>query len=92
MTGQGQGQRDAIVPGYETLLADDYQISVSAHPADAGGYYGVLQLVRKTDGRQLYPFKGASPVGPFASEQDAKVEAERLGTRLAEADMLDPET
>jgi hypothetical protein len=48
-------------------------------------------VTRKTDGRRLFPYAGAPDIGPFDTGYEAKMAAEQLGMKLAEADILAPE-
>ncbi|WP_309936330.1 DUF6723 family protein, partial [Caballeronia sp. LZ002] len=44
-----------------------------------------------TDGRLLFPFVGAGPIGPFPTKQEASVAAVTLGTEIVAADLAYPE-
>jgi hypothetical protein len=70
---------------------DDYVIYVTTRFAAAGRFFGELALVRRTDGRTLYPFDGAPPIGPFPTIETARAAATAQGTTLIEADLRNPE-
>ncbi len=72
--------------------ADDYVIYVTTKFTATGRFFGELLLVRTTDGRKLYPFDGASPIGPFATVDDARAAATAHGASLIEADLRNPES
>jgi hypothetical protein len=76
-------------PRAETV--DDYLIYVTAQRLPDGRFLGDLSLVRTTDGRQLYPFDGASAIGPFTTVEQAREAAVAHGKMLAEADIQSPE-
>ncbi|MBP0594069.1 hypothetical protein J8I87_31215 [Paraburkholderia sp. LEh10] len=71
--------------------ADDYVIYVTTKFFATGCFFGELLLVRTTDGRKLFPFEGASPIGPFATVDDARAAATAHGVFLIEADLKNPE-
>jgi hypothetical protein len=57
-----------------------------------GVYFGTLKVVRKTDGRVIYPFDGAPAIGPFSTAQEARDAAKEYGRTLVSGDVLNPET
>ncbi|WP_408239956.1 MULTISPECIES: DUF6723 family protein [Paraburkholderia] len=57
-----------------------------------GRYFGTLKVVRKTDGRVIYPFDGAPAIGPFSTAQEARDAAKEYGRTLVSGDVLNPET
>ena len=67
--------------------ADDYAIYTTAANLALDSFIGRLTVVRKTDGRKLYPFQGAPAIGPFNSVQDAKDAALALGATIVEGDL-----
>ncbi len=69
----------------------DFQIYASYRGSAASGYYGTLKVVRKTDGRLLFPFEGADTLGPYASKSDAIEAAQRRGDEVVQADLARPE-
>ncbi|MDR5835509.1 DUF6723 family protein [Caballeronia sp. LZ034LL] len=71
--------------------ADDFQIYASYRGSAAAGFFGTLKVVRKTDGRLLFPFEGADTIGPFATKADAVAAALARGDALVNADLARPE-
>jgi hypothetical protein len=71
--------------------ADDYVVYATTRFVSAGRFFGELALVRTTDGRKLYPFEGASPIGLFLAVDDARAAATAHGSLLIEADLKYPE-
>ncbi|SDR54167.1 hypothetical protein SAMN05443245_7367 [Paraburkholderia fungorum] len=71
--------------------ADDYFVSIASKSVQKGRYYGTLSVVRKTDGRILYPFDGAPDLGPFPTFVEARDAAQVWASRLISADLLNPE-
>jgi len=70
---------------------EDYIVHVTAKLMAADRYFGELSLVRLTDGRRLYPFDGAPPIGPFRSFEAARAAATAHATKLIEDDIRNPE-
>ena len=56
-----------------------------------GRFVGTLKVVRKTDGRLLFPFDGAPTLGPYDTKEAALLAATALGAKLVEADLENPE-
>ncbi|MDR5758489.1 DUF6723 family protein [Caballeronia sp. LZ035] len=71
--------------------ADDFQIYASYRGSTASGFFGTLKVVRKTDGRLLFPFDGADTIGPFATKADAVAAALARGDTVVSADLARPE-
>ncbi|WP_309853080.1 MULTISPECIES: DUF6723 family protein [unclassified Caballeronia] len=69
----------------------DFVVYASYRGTLASGFYGTLKVVRTTDGRLLFPFDGAGPIGPFPTKQEASVAAVTLGTEIVAADLAYPE-
>jgi hypothetical protein len=57
----------------------------------SGRFYGSLKVVRMTDDRVLFPFPGASEVGPFIDRAEAIEAAQSLGRQIVAGDLLNPE-
>jgi hypothetical protein len=57
-----------------------------------GMHIGSLKVVRKTDGRLLFPFAGAPVIGPFATALEARSAATVCGARIVADDIRNPET
>jgi hypothetical protein len=70
---------------------DDYLVSIASKSVQKGRYYGTLSLVRKTDGRTLYPFDGAPDLGPFPTFVEARAAAQSWASKLISADLSNPE-
>ncbi|MFM0052466.1 hypothetical protein PQR51_23275 [Caballeronia grimmiae] len=66
-------------------------IYASSRGCAASGYYGTLKVLRKTDGRLLFPFDGAETFGPFSTKQSAIAAAQERGEQLVAADIARPE-
>lgn len=73
------------------VTADDYAIHVATTNVALQRFIGKLTVVRKTDGRKLYPFEGAPFIGPFNSIQKAKEAALALGASVVLGDLKTPE-
>lgn len=71
--------------------ADDYAIYAATTNLARRSFIGRLTVVRKADGRKLYPFEGAPAIGPFNSIEEAKDAALALGARIVEGDLRVPE-
>ena len=56
-----------------------------------GRFVGALKVVRKTDGRLLFPYDGAPTIGPYDTKEAAILAATTLGIKLVEADLKNPE-
>jgi hypothetical protein len=70
----------------------DYEIYATYRRTTEGAFVGLLKVVRKTDGRLLFPFTGAPDIGPFADGQAAREAAQRYGESVVESDLDNPET
>jgi hypothetical protein len=55
-------------------------------------HIGSLKVVRKTDGRLLFPFAGAPVIGPFATALEARSAATIYGAQIVADDIKNPET
>ncbi|SAK62518.1 hypothetical protein AWB82_03179 [Caballeronia glebae] len=71
--------------------ADDFQIYASYRGSSASGFFGTLKVVRKTDGKLLFPFDGADSIGPFPTKAAAVAAALDRGDELVKADLARPE-
>ena len=69
----------------------DFEIYASYQVNAAGLYIGTLKVVRKTDGRLLFPFAGAPVIGPFPTRQEARTAAATFGSRIVAGDIDNPE-
>ncbi|MDR5752238.1 MULTISPECIES: DUF6723 family protein [unclassified Caballeronia] len=70
---------------------DDFAIYTSYRINAGHLYHGSLKVVRKTDGRLLFPFDGAPVIGPFASKHEAITAAQERGRAIVLADLESPE-
>nr|WP_061134430.1 DUF6723 family protein [Caballeronia fortuita] len=70
---------------------DDFQIYASYRGSSGSGFFGTLKVVRKTDGKLLFPFDGVGDIGPFASKADAVAAALERGEQVVKADIAQPE-
>jgi hypothetical protein len=71
--------------------ADDFQIYASYRGTNASGFFGTLKVVRKTDGKLLFPFDGADNIGPFPTKADAVAAALARGDAVVDGDLACPE-
>jgi hypothetical protein len=71
---------------------EDFEIYASYQVNAAGLYIGTLKVVRKTDGRLLFPFAGAPVIGPFPTRQEARNAADAYGSKIVAGDIVNPET
>lgn len=69
----------------------DFEIYASYRGSTGSGFFGTLKVVRKTDGRLLFPFDGADAMGPFATKADALQTAQERGRAVVDADIARPE-
>ncbi len=67
--------KTAFIPSVPASSEDDFDITAMSKMAGYRRFYGVLKVVRTTDGRVLFPFDGAPELGPYAT----KLEADRGG-------------
>ena len=81
--------RDTVASKPEST--DDYQIYATYRRTTEGAYMGQLKVVRKTDGRLLFPFAGAPDIGPFKDGDEARVAAQRHGETVVQSDLDNPE-
>jgi hypothetical protein len=70
---------------------DDFAIYASYRIDAAHLYLGTLKVVRKTDGRLLFPFDGAPVIGPYKTQHEAIAAAQDLGCAITLADLKSPE-
>ena len=70
---------------------DDFQIYASYRGTSGSSFYGTLKVVRKTDGKLLFPFEGADSIGPFSTKAEAIESAQHRGEEVVAADLACPE-
>jgi hypothetical protein len=66
---------------------DDYAVYLTASRAPSGQYFGRLEVVRKTDGKTIYPYDGVLEIGPFETVEEARRSARNLGGMVIDADL-----
>jgi hypothetical protein len=71
--------------------ADDFQIYASYRGTSGSGFFGTLKVVRKTDGRLLFPFDGADSIGPYPTKAEAVEAAQTRGEQVVHGDIARPE-
>ncbi|MFC0397028.1 DUF6723 family protein [Paraburkholderia rhizosphaerae] len=81
--------RDATASRAESK--QDYEIYATYRRTTEGAFVGLLKVVRKTDGRLLFPFAGAPDIGPFDNGQQAREAAQHYGETVVNADLENPE-
>ncbi|MDN7183353.1 hypothetical protein M0D69_36155 [Caballeronia sp. SEWSISQ10-4 2] len=73
------------------MRAEDFAIYAS-YQINAGGLFvGTLKVIRKTDGRMLFPFQGAPVLGPYPTRQEAREAASIHGRQIVASDIANPE-
>jgi len=76
------------VPG---TSEEDFETYATYYANGSGQFNAKLKLVRRTDGRLLYPFEGASPIGPYATGKLAIDAALAVAQKIIAADLAHPE-
>ncbi|WP_152038227.1 DUF6723 family protein [Paraburkholderia hospita] len=71
--------------------SDDYVAYVTTSFEPLKGFFGELTIVRTTDGRKLYPFVGASRIGPYPTIDEARGGAAAAAAQFITADLSNPE-
>ncbi|CAB3809479.1 DUF6723 family protein [Paraburkholderia fynbosensis] len=71
--------------------ASDYRIYATYRRTGSGEFMGELKVVRTLDGRLLFPFDGAPPIGPFQVPSEARDAAKSKGEEIVAADLANPE-
>jgi uncharacterized protein DUF6723 len=66
---------------------DDYAVYLTAWRTAGGRFFGRLEVVRKTDGKTIYPYDGALEIGPFATVEEARRSATDLGGMIIDTDL-----
>ncbi|MDE1180370.1 DUF6723 family protein [Paraburkholderia sp.] len=80
-----------FIPSIPAKSEDDFDVSAASKLAGYRRYYGVLKVVRRTDGRLLFPFDGAPELGPFETRIEAIAAAQVYGEQLVAGDLAHPE-
>lgn len=74
------------------IEADEaFALYAGYHSTPAGRYVGWLRVVRKADGRVLFPFDGAPELGPYDAPDAARRAAIEYGREIIAADRASPE-
>jgi hypothetical protein len=71
--------------------ASGYEIYATYRRTTEGAFLGLLKVVRKGDGRLLFPFAGAPDIGPYPDAKEAREAARRHGEAVVKADLENPE-
>jgi len=73
------------------MRPEDFAVYAS-YQINAGGLFvGTLKVIRKTDGRLLFPFQGAPVLGPYPSREEARQAAVARGEQIVANDIANPE-
>jgi hypothetical protein len=83
--------KPAFIPSVPAKSESDFEVKAASKLAGYRRFFGVLSVVRKTDGRQLFPFDGAPELGPFPSKVEALAAAQVYGEHIVAADLANPE-
>jgi hypothetical protein len=83
--------KSTFIPSGPAKSESDFEISASSRLAGYRRFFGVLNVVRKTDGRLLFPFDGAPELGPFPTKVEALAAAQVYGEHIVAADLANPE-
>jgi hypothetical protein len=83
--------KSAFIPSVPAKSESDFEVSASTRLAGYRRFFGVLRVVRKTDGKVLFPFDGAAEIGPFATKIEALAGAQVHGEHIVGADLANPE-
>ncbi|MEM5384337.1 MULTISPECIES: DUF6723 family protein [Paraburkholderia] len=80
-----------FIPSVPGKSESDFEVSAGSKLAGYRRFFGVLRVVRKTDGRLLFPFDGAPDLGPFPTKEEALAAAQVYGEHIVEGDLARPE-
>jgi hypothetical protein len=83
--------KSTFIPSVPAKSESDFEISASSRLAGYRRFFGVLNVVRKTDGKLLFPFDGAPELGPFPTKVEALASAQVYGEHIVAADLANPE-
>jgi hypothetical protein len=83
--------KSTFIPSVPAKSESDFEVSASSRLAGYRRFFGVLNVVRKTDGRLLFPFDGAPELGPFPTKVEALAAALVYGEHIVAADLTNPE-
>ena len=80
-----------FIPSMPATSEDDFDVFATTKLAGYLRFYGVLRVIRKTDGKVLFPFDGAPELGPFATKNEALAAAQVQGEQIVAGDLAHPE-
>jgi len=80
-----------FIPSLPATSEDDFDVLATTKLAGYRRFFGVLRVVRKTDGKVLFPFDGAPELGPFATKNEALAAAQVHGEHIVAGDLAHPE-
>ncbi len=83
--------KTVFIPSVPAASEDDFEISATSKLAGYRRFFGVLKVVRTTDGRVLFPFDGAPELGPYATKLEAVAAAQVYGEHIVTSDLARPE-
>lgn len=83
--------KTAFIPSVPARSESDFEVKAASKLAGYRRFFGVLSVVRKTDGRKLFPFDGAPELGPFPTKIEAIAAAQVYGEHIVAADLANPE-
>ena len=83
--------KSAFIPSVPAKSESDFEVSASTRLAGYRRFFGVLKVVRKTDGKVLFPFDGAGEIGPFVTKVQALAAAQVRGEGIVAGDLVRPE-
>ena len=69
---------------------DQFKVQVTVVQR-VGVFYGNLKVIRRVDGRMLFPFDGAPPLGPYKLNEDAMEAALSTARKVVAGDLANPE-
>lgn len=79
--------KTAFIPSVPAKSEDEFDVSATSKLAGYRRFFGVLKVVRTTDGRVLFPFDGAPELGPYATKLEAVAAAQVYGEHIVASDL-----
>ena len=83
--------KTVFIPSVPATSEEDFEVSATSKLAGYRRFFGVLKVVRTTDGRVLFPFDGAPELGPYATKLEAVAAAQVYGEHIVTSDLARPE-
>jgi hypothetical protein len=83
--------KTAFIPSVPASSEDDFDVTAMSRMKGYRRFYGVLKVVRTTDGRVLFPFDGAPELGPYPTKLEAIAAAQVYGEHIVTSDLARPE-